>query len=133
MIRSACAMALCGVLPALPAAAQSVNCSAAQTQVEMTFCAEQDFKAADADLNAAYRAARALMRRIDADLPADQRGAERHLRDGQRAWITFRDNACAAEGYTFHGGSGEPMVIYGCDARLTRQRSADLWALAKTY
>lgn len=118
--------------PAL-ALAQDVDCAAAEVQMELTYCAEQDWLAADADLNAAYGVARKLMQGIDADLEASQRGAADYLRDGQRAWVTFRDATCAAEGYTMHGGSAEPMVIYGCRARLTEQRTADLAAMAAEY
>ena len=74
-----------------------------------------------------------MMKDIDTGLPRDQRGAATFLRDGQRAWITFRDAACAAEGYLMHGGSAEPMVIYGCYARLTETRAADLWMVAEAY
>ncbi len=101
--------------------------------MELTYCAEQDWLAADAELNAAYGVARDLMQGIDADLETSQRGAADYLRDGQRAWVTFRDATCAAEGYTVHGGSAEPMVIYGCRARLTEQRTADLEAMTEEY
>ncbi len=120
-------------LTAAPALAQDVDCATAEAQVELTYCAEQDWLAADADLNAAYGVARDLMQGIDADLDASQRGAADYLRDGQRAWVTFRDATCAAEGYAMHGGSAEPMVIYGCRARLTAQRTADLEAMAEAY
>lgn len=120
-------------LTALPAAAQDVDCATAEVQMELTYCAEQDWLAADADLNAAYGVARDLMQGIDADLETSQRGAADYLRDGQRAWVTFRDATCAAEGYTVHGGSAEPMVIYGCRARLTEQRTADLEAMTEEY
>lgn len=120
-------------LTALPAAAQDVDCATAEVQMELTYCAEQDWLAADAELNAAYGVARDLMQGIDADLETSQRGAADYLRDGQRAWVTFRDATCAAEGYTVHGGSAEPMVIYGCRARLTEQRTADLEAMTEEY
>lgn len=120
-------------LIALPAAAQDVDCASAEVQMELTYCAEQDWLAADADLNLAYGAARKVMQGIDAELEASQRGAADYLRDGQRAWVTFRDATCAAEGYAMHGGSAEPMVIYGCSARLTQQRTADLEAMAEEY
>lgn len=108
------------------AMAQSVDCSRAIAQVELTYCAEQSWMAADVDLNDAYRLARERMRQIDAALPPSQRGAEMMLRDAQRSWVPFRDAACAAEAYMMHGGSAEPMVIYGCRARLTQQRTSDL-------
>lgn len=115
------------------AGAQQVDCAKAMAQVELTYCAEQDWMAADAALNAAYKAARQAQQAIDADLPAAERGAEAQLRDAQRAWVSFRDAACAAEGYQMHGGSAEPMVIYGCRARLTEARTADLLVLSQSY
>lgn len=111
------------------ALAQEIDCANAMAQMELTYCAEQDWMTADAALNAAYGEAKALMRQIDADLPKAERGAEAYLRDAQRAWIGFRDAACAAEGYVMHGGSGEPMLIYACRARLTEQRTQDLQLL----
>ncbi|GLS87231.1 hypothetical protein GCM10010873_22050 [Cypionkella aquatica] len=120
-------------LMAWPATAQDVDCGTAESQMELTYCAEQDWMAADAELNTAYAAARKQMQGIDDDLEASQRGAAEYLRDGQRAWVTFRDATCAAEGYAMHGGSAEPMVIYGCRARLTEQRVADLKAMAEEY
>lgn len=126
----ACAAA---VLLSAPAWAQDVDCENAQTQMEMTFCADQDWQTADADLNAAYAAAQKAMRAIDAGLPKAEQGAEANLRAGQRAWVTFRDATCAAEGYAMHGGSAEPMLIYSCRARLTEQRGADLWTMATPY
>ena len=117
----------------LSAAAQEVDCETAEVQVEITYCAEQDWIVADEDLNEAYQAAMAMMKDIDAGLPEDQQGAAAYLRDGQRAWIAFRDATCAAEGYVMHGGSGEPMLIYGCYARLSEARALDLWAVAEVY
>jgi len=110
--------------------AQTVDCANAYTQQDMNACAAQDFAAADRDLNAAYGEARAAMRLIDADLSASERGAEAALRDAQRAWITFRDNACLAEGFQMRGGSAEPLLVFGCKERLTQQRASDLWSLA---
>lgn len=122
------AMFLC--LTALPLQAQEVDCANATAQVEMTACAEQDWKAADAKLNAAYKEAMAAMKQTDQQLdPADQ-GAALALRDAQRAWVGFRDATCAAEGWAYHGGSAEPMVIYACRARVTQSRAEELVNMA---
>ncbi|SLN29815.1 hypothetical protein AQS8620_00916 [Aquimixticola soesokkakensis] len=115
------------------AAAQEVDCSDPDTQMELTFCAQQDWQAADAALNDMYKRAMVVLSQIDESEGADQPYAMTYLRDAQRAWITFRDNACAAEGYRAHGGSMEPMLIYGCRARLTEQRVQDLHLLTQTY
>lgn len=125
------AMGLAGGASAGPALGQDVDCAKAVAQMELTYCAEQDWLAADEALNAAYGEAKALMQQIDADLPKAERGAAVNLRDAQRAWISFRDAACAAEGYAMHGGSAEPMLIYGCRTRLTEQRTEDLQLLTE--
>ncbi|MBO6756846.1 MAG: DUF1311 domain-containing protein [Roseibium sp.] len=96
----------------------------------MTYCAEQDWQAADADLNTAYNAAMAAMRETDSYLPDNLKGAADALRSAQRAWIPYRDAACAAYGYQARGGSMEPMLIYACRADLTRQRTGELMDLA---
>ncbi|MDP3959026.1 MAG: lysozyme inhibitor LprI family protein [Pseudorhodobacter sp.] len=123
------AVAASGIVVPLAVLAQQFDCSQAGSQNELTWCAEQDWIAQDADLNRVYRQARALMQQIDADLPVAERGAEVQLRNAQRGWITYRDAACAVEGYMFHGGTAEPMIVYGCRARLTGARTADLRAL----
>ena len=121
------------LLLALPAGAQEVDCENAMAQQEMNLCAAQDYEEADAALNAAYKQARAAMQGLDADLPEGDRGAEAALRAAQRAWLPYRDAACASEGWLMHGGSAEPLVVYGCLATLTRQRTQDLLYLAEGF
>jgi uncharacterized protein YecT (DUF1311 family) len=118
------------VLMTGPAVAQDVDCSVAETQNEMTFCAEQEWMAADAELNDAYKAAMAVMRQVDDSL-GEGKNAEGYLRQAQRDWVAFRDNACAAEGYPMHGGSAEPMIIYSCRARLTQERVMGLYYITE--
>jgi uncharacterized protein YecT (DUF1311 family) len=127
-----CALGPIMVICAMPALAQEAGRTNAEcvdagtTQVEMTACARENWKVADADLNTAFEKGVALLRRIDEGLPEDEVGGEDSLRDAQRAWVTFRDKACEAEGYLFHGGSVEPMIVYDCLARLTRDRTEGL-------
>ncbi len=116
---------------AWPALAQEVDCSDPQAQMEMNFCAEKAWEAADGDLNHAYRMARRYMKNLDEDLPDEMKGAVETLRDAQRAWIAFRDNACAAEGFQARGGTMEPMLIYACYERMTRARTEELRMLAE--
>ena len=118
-------------LIALPygAAAQDLDCSNPQTQIDMTECASNEYQAADERLNAAYGPAIDYMASIDSYLTAAEQGAEAALREGQRAWITFRDATCAAEGYMVYGGSMWGMVVLQCNTRLTLARAADLEAM----
>lgn len=122
------------LLPAAPAAAQQapdIDCDNATVQMELTYCAEKEWEAADKTLNTAYSAAMKAMRAMDADLPADLKGAAEALKEAQRAWIPYRDKACAAAGFLARGGSMEPMLIYSCLAELTEQRTQQLEQLAE--
>jgi uncharacterized protein YecT (DUF1311 family) len=114
---------------AAPATAQQVDCANAMAQVDLNACAYDDWQVADAELNRVYKLAMAEMKAMDADLPPDLQGAAEALRAAQRAWIPFRDANCAAAGYPMRGGSAEPLLVYGCLARMTRDRTAELWDL----
>lgn len=117
----------------LPAAAQEVDCANAMAQVDLNACAYQDWEAADAKLNAAYQDAMALLDEWDANLPEAEQGGAQALKEAQRAWITFRDKACEAEGYAFKGGSAEPLLVYGCMRLLTEERTAHLTGMTEAY
>ncbi len=106
-----------------PVLAQDVDCATDGTQLALTVCATRAFEAADAGLNDAYRAA------VAAAVDAPQ---EALLRDAQRAWIPFRDAACAAAADRYRGGSIAPMVAATCLERLTRERTRDLLDFART-
>lgn len=111
-------------------AQSSIDCRNPVSQVEMTYCAEQDWMEADAALNTVYGIALAKMRETDGYLPDNLKGAADALRDAQRAWIPYRDKACAAYGYLARGGTLEPQLIYSCRADLTRARVSELEKLA---
>ncbi len=117
-----------GVLAA-PALAQEVDCANTSVQMELNFCAEQDWQAADAELNRVYKATMAAMTAMDRTLPPELQGAATTLRDAQRAWISFRDKNCTLAGYAMRGGSAEPLLIYGCLRQMTANRTAELQAL----
>ncbi len=116
-----------------PAAAQEIDCANAVTQQDMNQCAYNDWEAADADLNAAYKRAMALLQHWDADLPQAEQGGAKALKEAQRAWITFRDKACEAEGYAMKGGSAEPLLVYGCMRQLTEDRTEQLSTFVDSY
>jgi len=106
--------------------AQEPNCKNPQSQLEMSYCANQDYLAADRVLNKEYQRAIAFAKQIDSVLPEYLYGAEEALRQAQRNWIPFRDAACDAEGFIARGGTMEPQVVAGCLAFLTRQRTETL-------
>ncbi|WP_417687355.1 lysozyme inhibitor LprI family protein [Roseibium sp.] len=112
-------------------AADAIDCGYPLNQMEMTYCAEQSWQAADTELNAAYKAAMTRMREMDEYLDGRLKGAADSLRDAQRAWIPYRDKACEAYGFQARGGTMEPMLIYGCLATLTKKRTDELNELAE--
>jgi uncharacterized protein YecT (DUF1311 family) len=116
-----------------PAAAQDTSCANALSQQELNQCAYADWEAADAELNAVYKVAIAMLEQWDADLPVNEKGGAKALREAQRAWITFRDKTCEAEGYAMKGGSAEPLLVYGCMRVVTKERTAHLKGMIEGF
>lgn len=141
----------------LPLLAQSTeppvpdwNCDDPMVQQEMNWCAGQDYAAADAELNTQWKITAAIMKERDAGMEADfgpinpvtpredaaarmaYTGHFQTLLEAQRAWLSYRDAQCRLEGYAFLGGSAQPMIVSGCLAMLTRQRTQELRDLAET-
>lgn len=138
-MRSDMAMLLArlGVTPALflvlglasAAGAETLDCSNAMTQSDMTACSQRDYETADTALNAAYRQTMARAQAMDkdlGDLDETMVGAVDALKTAQRAWIAYRDGQCALAGFEARGGSMEPMLVAGCLADLTTKRTDEL-------
>lgn len=106
------------------AAQQAVpeDCANAQTQTDMNICSYEAYKRADKNLNAAYKAAVGQATQLW--------GSPDRLRDAQRAWIAYRDKACAVYDYP-DGGSIQPLLINECMTKVTRDRTDDLNVFAK--
>jgi len=136
MLKLAMMPLLCGCVLLIdgPAPAQEpdVDCKAPQTQTDMTICAGQDLADADSALNVQYQATRKVMKARDAGaVTEDQKGAEAALIKAQRAWVAYRDAECDLQGYQARGGTMEPMLVSSCAAKLTRERTGELKALAE--
>lgn len=105
------------------------------TQMDLNICADQDYRAADAELNKTYRLAVAAMQATDkelGDIDAAYAGALEALKKAKRAWIGYRDGQCELAGFEARGGSMEPMLVSGCLAELTRKRTAELKELMES-
>lgn len=115
----------------------AIDCEEPMTQMAMNHCAFEDYKEADAALNAQWTLTSAAMKQRDEDSPPldwdDRAGYFDTLLEAQRAWITYRDAHCRSEGYRARGGTLEPLLVSSCKAHLTRLRTADLEELARTY
>jgi uncharacterized protein YecT (DUF1311 family) len=118
------------LLAAGAAHAEDVDCDNAQTQSDMTSCAQARYDEADKALNVQYKQTRAAMVAIDGELDGDMKGAEQALLKAQRAWIGYRDAQCENYGFQARGGTMEPMLVAGCLADLTDLRTKELKVLA---
>ena len=126
-----------GALYASTVTAQDIDCTNFDntTQMHMNHCSYLAYQAADGDLNLAYGLARDSLKRNDAnvvetygELPEGYQSGVVTLRDAQRAWISFRDLSCQAEGQQYYGGSIRPLIENSCKESLTRQRTEQLRA-----
>ncbi len=98
-------------------ASEAVDCSAElTTQMQLNACAQQDFEAASAAYSASYR-------QLSQSVGNKQRQL---LREVQTEWMQFRTKACEFEKNAVAGGSAAPMVFSQCQARMTRERTAEL-------
>jgi uncharacterized protein YecT (DUF1311 family) len=130
---------LCGCVllqdaPASGEDVRDVDCNNAQTQADMNQCAAEDYRTADAAMNAQWAETRAAMLAWDeATPPSDNNGAAKRLLASQRAWLAYRDAACDLEGYSAEGGTMQPMMISSCLAELTKRRTEELKSLVGLY
>ena len=126
------AMTALACLTSTASLAQEANCANPTSQVEMTYCAGVAHDEADVELNAAYKKAIAQAKAQDAHIGSDQIPSRSLLRDAQRSWIKFRDEACSAESTLFRGGTAQSMLFLDCMTRLTKRRTEDLLLFAET-
>ena len=117
-------LAVCLAAFVAPPAGWSQECDRNdQSQAGMDICADADFKASDAKLNADYGE---IMKRL-----GDDADARKLLQESQRAWIAFRDAECKFSSSGVDGGSVYPMVHALCLQGLTDERIMQLGAYLK--
>ena len=122
--------AAAGMIVAGVAQAQEPDCKNPQTQADMTFCEQSRYETADTALNEQWKKTRAALAATDKDLDEKDRGAEKALLTAQRAWISYRDAQCEAYGFQARGGTMEPMLVAGCLANLSDERTKELKELS---
>ncbi len=129
------ALALAALVPLAPVAPAPLAAQDCSAQGDLTGqaaarCAEMEWLSADHELNDAWHLAMAAARRLDQLVPPHERPVSEQLRAAQRAWIAFRDRACAAESM-LRAGADRPEMKFGCLRRLTRDRITDLYFFAE--
>jgi uncharacterized protein YecT (DUF1311 family) len=109
-------------------------CDSAMTQLELNNCSGDQYRKADAHLNALYGK---LMHIFEEDIKSaqnekdeDQRKnsetAIRKLKATEKAWIVYRDLQCDAARFEYEGGSINPSVWAICMKTVTEHRISDL-------
>jgi uncharacterized protein YecT (DUF1311 family) len=114
------------VLAGVSGARAAPDCSNAGNQTAMNICADDTYKAADKALNAQYAQTRKAVLAYDPE-------GDKLLIAAQRAWVVFRDAHCAAESFSFKGGTMEPTIRGMCLAEATDVRTAQLKKMLETY
>src|SRR6185369_13463031 len=109
-------LSLAGVSTSAQKPKKTDPCANPQTQVEMTQCAAEAYKAADAVLNQVYRQ---LVAKLDDDEKAQ-------LKEAQTAWLKYRDTNCDFVADQYKGGTMRPMIYAGCLADVTKNRTSEL-------
>lgn len=106
---------------------EKIDCENASATAEMNWCAEQEFDAADAELNKIYAEALKSIPEMASEPPYDAKAWEGALRASQRAWIAYRDAECDAHVPMFWtGGSGATAEIIGCRTTMTKARTKEI-------
>ena len=103
-----------------PAEPSANTCASAATQADMNRCAYEDFEASGSGYAQRYK-------ELSQPLPSAQRD---RLRRMQSAWLKFRTEACRYESGPSTGGSVQEFIYWRCAARMTRERTLALQALA---
>ncbi len=92
------------------------SCQSEETQAALNQCAQQSYKAADAQLNQAYRSLKATL----------SDSAARALTTTELAWIAFRDLDCTFISDLYKKGSIEPLIHSECLRERTQTRIVEL-------
>lgn len=94
----------------------NIDCTRATSNIELKYCAEQSYQAAERDLDQTYQQ---VLTRLN---PQEQQ----RLREIQQLWTGFRDRNCELEVSPTSGGTGYGLFLHQCLERLTKARTIDL-------
>lgn len=102
----------------------------------MTSCLSAEAEVWDGYLNSEYRVTRDYMKSADADeavyFPAYAVRAEKLL-DAQRAWIAYRDAACALDYAEWGSGSMRNIAFADCMMQMTAERTIELRQMREAF
>jgi len=119
---------LASPLLAQPASAPPrIDCEKAKTTPEISWCAGEELKAAEAELKKAYEAALASIAKSDHLKIHQRRDWRRALQEAQRHWLAFRKKDCGeVMGWEWYGGTGMGTASLACEIAKVRARIEEL-------
>ncbi|MGB3238018.1 MAG: lysozyme inhibitor LprI family protein [Geitlerinemataceae cyanobacterium] len=94
----------------------NIDCTQAISNIELKYCAEQAYQAAERQLDRTYQQ---VLTRLDFQ-------EQQRLREIQQTWTGFRDRNCELEVSPTSGGTGYGLFLHQCLERLTLARTIDL-------
>lgn len=108
--------------------AEALKCGDDADNQTMIQCTHQDYQKADKELNDVY--AKLMKSTKESFTPDITAGANQDpaadLKDAQKKWIAFRDANCRFAGTEMLGGTGQPLIVNGCLASMTKDRVKEL-------
>jgi uncharacterized protein YecT (DUF1311 family) len=103
------------------------DCRSPAPTVETAYCLEQELKAADTELNAAFQAAIARIKAQSHLTTSQRRDWDRALREAQRHWIAFVAKDCGeVTGWEWYRGTGQSSATLACRLARTKTRTVEL-------
>lgn len=96
-----------------------IDCSKATTQTEINTCSQNEYIAADKELNDIYR-------KVIGKLNTQQKFS---LIQSQKKWIVFRDDYSKIYDLVYKGGSMATSAVVRCKTDVTRARITELKTL----
>ena len=115
-IALACAVHAAAAAAALPESEASDPCANAGTQAARGDCSYEGFLQASAAMSG-------QLRQLEAALKPGQRTTWRRV---QKAWLTYRTQACHFESSQLATSGERARAQWTCAARMTRERTAEL-------
>ena len=99
------------------------NCSDPKSTVEFNYCAGEEYKAADAELNRVYKIVKNNMKNSDKGAAAPYNQQEASLVKAQLLWIQLRDADCKVVRDMWSNGTGATAAYLWCLSAKTRERT----------
>lgn len=91
----------------------------ATNTAEQMQCIADEYEYQDLQLNTVYKA---LINKIKKSQSEEKEEILVRVQNAQKSWIPFRDASCDVDSIVMLGGTGEKVLSFSCQARMTKER-----------